>query len=138
MDNHGSSTLGSRPDLPPAPPGTDPNASGPAPGPRARTPLNLMSPFRIGFLATIGALLAYGLARAVIQAQSILILVVVALFIALGLNPLVRGLTRRGVKRGLAVLLVLVGVLLVFVLAGFAVVPVFVEQIGNLVRSGPD
>jgi predicted PurR-regulated permease PerM len=138
MDNHGSSTLGSRPDLPPAPQGTDPNAPGQAPGPRPRTPLNLMSPFRIGFVATVGALLAYGLARAVIQAQSILILVVVALFVALGLNPLVRGLTRRGLKRGLAVLVVLVGVLLVFALALFAIVPVFAEQIGNLVRTGPD
>ena len=29
-----------------------------------------------------------------------------ALFIALGLNPLVRGLVRQGVKRGLAILLV--------------------------------
>ena len=138
MDNHGSSTLGSRPDAPPAPRGTDPQAPGQAPGPKPRTPLNLMSPFRIGFVATVGALLAYGLARAVIQAQSILILVVVALFLALGLNPLVRGLTRRGLKRGLAVLVVLVGVVLVFALAVFAVIPVFAEQIGNLVRTGPD
>jgi len=139
MDNHGSSTLGSKPGVapPPTPLGDEPTPEGAHPQPRPRTPLNLMSPFRIGFVATIGALLAYGLARAVIQAQSILILVVVALFIALGLNPLVRGLTRRGVKRGLAVLLVLVGVVVVFALAGLAVVPVFVEQIGNLVRSRP-
>jgi predicted PurR-regulated permease PerM len=33
---------------------------------------------------------------------------------------------------------VLVGVLLVFALALFAIVPVFAEQIGNLVRTGPD
>ena len=143
MDTHGSSTLGSRPDALPAPAGPGSETRGaPTPGqppvPRPRTPLNLMSPFRIGFVATVGALLAYGLARAVIQAQSILILVVVALFVALGLNPLVRGLTRRGLKRGLAVLVVLVGVVLVFALALFAVVPVFAEQIGNLVRTGPD
>jgi predicted PurR-regulated permease PerM len=83
-------------------------------------------------------LLAYGLARAVIQAQSILILVVVALFIALGLDPLVRALTRAGLKRGLAVLVVLLGVVAVFALAGLAVVPVFVEQITILVRSAPE
>jgi len=97
-----------------------------------------MSPLRIGFLGTLGVLLAYGLAQAVIRAQSVLILIVVALFIALGLNPLVRGLTRRGLKRGLAVLVVLLGVLAVFGLVGFAVVPVFVEQITSLVRSAPD
>jgi predicted PurR-regulated permease PerM len=97
-----------------------------------------MSPFRIGFVGTIGVLLAYGLAQALIRAQSVVILIVVALFIALGLNPLVRGLVRRGMKRGLAVLLVLLGVLAVLALAGFAVVPLFVEQITNLVRTAPD
>ena len=108
-----------------------------APAEPLRRTLNSMSPFRVGFVGTLGVLVAYGLARAVISAQSVVILIVVALFIALGLNPLVRGLTRRGVKRGLAVLLVLVGVLAVLVLAGLAVVPVFVEQITNLVQSGP-
>ena len=97
-----------------------------------------MSPLRIGFVGTIGVLLAYALAQAVVKAQSILILVVVAFFIALRLNPLVRMLTRRGLKRGLAVLVVLLGVVVVFALAIFAVIPVFVEQIGNLVRTGPD
>jgi predicted PurR-regulated permease PerM len=96
-----------------------------------------MSPLRIGFVGAIGVLLAYALAQAVIKAQSILILVVVAFFIALGLNPLVRMLTARGLKRGLAVLVVLLGVVLVFALALFAVVPVFAEQIGNLVQTGP-
>jgi predicted PurR-regulated permease PerM len=96
-----------------------------------------MSPLRIGFVGAIGVLLAYGLAQAVIKAQSILILVVVAFFIALGLNPLVRMLTARGLKRGLAVLVVLFGVVLVFALALFAVVPVFAEQIGNLIQTGP-
>jgi predicted PurR-regulated permease PerM len=104
----------------------------------SRRLLNQMSPFRIGFVGAAGVILAYALAQAVVQARSVIILVVVAFFIALGLNPLVRALTRRGVKRGLAVLLVLVGVVAVFALAGLAVVPVFVEQIGNLVRSGPD
>jgi len=97
-----------------------------------------MSPFRIGFVGTLGVLGAYGLAQALIRAQSVLILVVVALFIALGLDPIVRALTRRGLKRASAVLLVLLGVLAVFVLAGFAVVPVFVEQITSLARSGPE
>ena len=139
MEQHGSSTLGSRPGSAPEPAATDADGrAGTTPEPRKRTALNLMSPFRIGFVGTVGVLLAYGLAQAVIKAQSILILVVVAFFIALGLNPLVRLLTARGVKRGLAVLIVLLGVVVVFALALFAVVPVFAEQIGNLVRTGPD
>jgi predicted PurR-regulated permease PerM len=82
-------------------------------------------------------LVAYGLAQALVRAQSVVILIVVALFIALGLNPLVRGLVHRGVKRGLAILLVLVGVLVAVGLVLFAIVPVFAEQIGNLVTAAP-
>lgn len=139
MEQHGSSTLGSRSD--PASPqatGTDASHPGATPTPRERLSLTRMSPFRIGFAGALGVLLAYALAQAVVKAQSVLILVVVAFFIALGLNPLVRMLTARGVKRGLAVLVVLLGVVVVFALAIFAVVPVFAEQIGNLVRTGPD
>jgi predicted PurR-regulated permease PerM len=135
MEQHGSSTLGSRPDG--AAGVTTTAAERAAAEPRKRTALNLMSPLRIGFVGAIGTLLAYALAQAVVKAQSILILVVVAFFIALGLNPLVRMLTARGLKRGLAVLVVLLGVVVVFALALFAVVPVFAEQIGNLVRTGP-
>jgi predicted PurR-regulated permease PerM len=143
MAHHGSSLRGSRSSAAAAvPPTTAETAeTDGAPGaahPRRRTPLNQMSPLRIGFVGALGVLLAYGLARAVIQAQSILILVVVALFIALGLEPLVRALTRAGLKRGLAVLVVLLGVVAVFALAGLAVVPVFVEQITILVRSAPE
>lgn len=140
MQQHGSSTLGSRPDPgsgEPTPTTAEGTPAGAHPTPRPRTALNLMSPFRIGFVGALGVLLAYALAQAVVKAQSILILVVVAFFIALGLNPLVRMLTARGLKRGLAVLLVLLGVVVVFALALFAVVPVFAEQIGNLVRTGP-
>ena len=96
-----------------------------------------MSPFRIGFTATLGALVAYGLAQALIQARSVLILIVVAMFLALGLNPMVELLIRRGLKRGLAVLLVFLGVLGVLGLAGVAVVPVFSEQISSLIDAGP-
>ena len=137
MTEHGSSIRGSRPSPPPSQAVDSPEAT-PAAQRRQRTPLNLMSPLRIGFVGALGVLLAYGLARALIQAQSILILIVVALFIALGLDPLVRALTRSGLKRGLAVLVVVLGVVAVFVLAGYAVVPVFVEQITILVRSAPD
>ncbi len=109
----------------------------PPPGGRRRRALNAMSPFRIGFVGTLGVLLAYGLARALIAAQSVVILVVVALFIALGLDPLVRRLGRLGLKRGLAILLVLVGVLVVLALVLYATIPVFIAQVGNLVDAAP-
>lgn len=141
MAKSGSRILGSRSNAPVPAPDTD-TESAPASVPPIDQPvrrtLNAMSPFRIGFLGTIGVLVAYGLARALIQAQSIVILIVVALFIALGLNPMVGGLVRRGVKRGLAILLVLVVVLAVLALALFAIIPVFAEQIGLLIAAAPD
>lgn len=142
--NRGSRILGSRSSVP-SPPSVN-DAADPAPGGTAipasdvqpyRRTLNAMSPFRVGFVGALGVLVAYALARAVVQAQSVVILIVVALFIALGLSPLVRALVRRGVKRGLAILLVLVGVLVVLALALFAIVPVFAEQIGNLITAAP-
>lgn len=109
----------------------------PPPGGRPRRALTAMSPFRIGFLGTLGVLLAYGLARALVAAQSVVILVVVALFIALGLDPLVRRLGRVGMKRGLAILLVLLGLLVVLALVLYATIPVFIEQVGNLIDAAP-
>lgn len=99
--------------------------------------LQEMSPFRIGFTGMVGALLAYGLALAMIQARSVLILIVVAMFIALGLNPIVELLTRRRVPRPLAVLAVFVTVIGLLTLAGLAIVPVFTEQITSLIQSAP-
>jgi len=139
----GSHVLGSRPAVPVSAPETaaEPGGGGegasPVPEPAQRVTLTAMSPFRIGFIGTIGVLLAYGLAQALIRAQSVLVLIVVAMFVALGLNPMVRGLVRRGMGRGLAVFLVLVGVLAVLALASFAVVPVLVNQISLLLGSGP-
>jgi predicted PurR-regulated permease PerM len=104
---------------------------------RRRPPLHLMSPFRIGFVGTLGALVAYGLAQAIIQARSVLVLLVVAMFIALGLNPVVEFLIRRKLRRGLSVVLVFIAVLVVLGLVGFAVVPVVSEQITNLIKSAP-
>lgn len=109
----------------------------PPPSGRRRRALNAMSPFRIGFVGTLGVLLAYGLAQALIAAQSVVILVVVALFIALGLDPLVRRLMRVGLKRGLAILLVLLGVLVVLALVLYATIPVFIAQVGNLIDAAP-
>lgn len=96
-----------------------------------------MSPFAIGFTGAIGVIVALALADMANQVKNILIVVVFSLFLALGLNPIVEWLTRRGIKRGIAlVLVILVGLGLV-VLAGWAIVPVFIEQITTLVTNAP-
>lgn len=96
-----------------------------------------MSPFRIGFTGAIGVMIAYGLFQALIQARSVLILLVVAMFIALGLSPAVELLVRRGLKRWLSVLIVLILILAAIALAIVAVVPVFTTQITTLINTAP-
>ena len=52
-------------------------------------PLRRDSPFMIGFLGALGVLLALAIVHAIAQARSVIILIVVALFLAVGLNPVV-------------------------------------------------
>ena len=104
------------------------------PGP----PINRNGPFYIGFVGAIGVLLAWNLLKLIASLSAVLTLVGVAAFLAIGLDPLVRALQRRGLGRGWAVAVVFVGVLAVF--AGFiaAVVPTVISQAGELTDSLPD
>ncbi|MEU0092014.1 AI-2E family transporter [Kribbella sp. NPDC006257] len=104
-----------------------------APGP----PLRRSNPFVFGFFAALGVLVAWGLWHALGQAKSVLILLIVSMFIAVGLNPLVEWFMRRGLKRGLSVGVVFLLVLLAVVGVGFAIVPVVTDQINGLIDNAP-
>ena len=101
-------------------------------------PLSRRSPFRVGFTAALGVALAYALVQAVVAVRSVLILLLISAFLAIGLNPAVEALERRGLSRGRAVGAVLVAVLLFFVGFGFAVVPPIIDQVGQLIDKAPD
>ena len=105
---------------------------------RPGRPMSARSPFRIAFMAALGVAVAYGLVKALIAVQSVLVLLLTAAFLAIGLAPLVDKLVSHRVRRGPAVAVVLLGVLLFFVGFGFAVVPPIVEQSQELVDSAPD
>jgi predicted PurR-regulated permease PerM len=105
---------------------------------RPGRPLSRRSPFRLAFTASLGVALAYGLVQAIIAVRSVLILLLISGFLAIGLNPAVEALERHGLRRGRAVGIVLIGVLLFFVGFGFAVVPPIVDQVGQLVDKAPD
>jgi predicted PurR-regulated permease PerM len=104
---------------------------------RKHTPLNRRTPFTIGFWAAIGALLAYWLGGLLLSIGSILILIVVSLFLAIGLNPAVEWLGRRGLRRSLAVLVVVVAVLAALALFLVALVPVIADQVNLIVDNAP-
>jgi len=101
-------------------------------------PLSRRSPFRLGFTAALGVALAYGLVNALIAVRSVLILILISAFLAIGLNPAVEGLERRGMRRSFAVGIVLVGVLLFFVGFGFAIVPPILDQGAQFAHKAPD
>jgi predicted PurR-regulated permease PerM len=101
-------------------------------------PLRRDSPFMIGFLGALGVFLAWFLTQALVQARSVLVLILVSLFLAIGLNPVVEAMTRRGMRRPVAIAIVFFVVIGAFVAFAFAVVPPVVEQSNAFVTHIPE
>jgi predicted PurR-regulated permease PerM len=99
--------------------------------------LTRRSPFYLGFFGAVGALLAVFLGQQLLVVSSTIVLIVVAAFLAVGLNPLVEFFLRRGLKRTWAVLVVLVVVLAVLALFVTAIAPVISDQVGKIVENAP-
>jgi predicted PurR-regulated permease PerM len=95
------------------------------------------SPYYIGFFGGLGALTAYWLGQQILTAGSILILIVVSMFLAAGLNPLVEWVMDRGLKRSWSVLAVIVMVLGGLGLFIAAIVPVIGDQVKTLTENAP-
>ncbi len=112
-------------------------ATGPVPRPEPPLGSGVRHPFVTGFLLGAGALLAYWFGHLILQASSVLILIVVSLFIAFGLNPVVRWLVNNGVRRSWAVIVVALGVVAAIGLCGVAIAPVVADQISALNANAP-
>lgn len=95
------------------------------------------SPFRLGFVTTLGVLLALVLGAAIASLGYALTLIFIALFVSLGLYPLILRLESWGISRTAAVLLVMVSFLLVVVLLIRLIVPVISEQATELINQVP-
>jgi len=95
------------------------------------------SPFALGFFVAAGALLAYWLGGLILSISPILVLVVVAAFLAAGLNPVVEWLGTRGLKRSWSVLVVILIVLAAIALFLVALVPVITDQVRAIIDNAP-
>jgi hypothetical protein len=73
---------------------------------RPGRPVDRRSPFFLGMTAAAGVAVTYGLVELVIRARSVLVLIGLALFIAIGLDPVAVWLTRRRVPRWAAVVII--------------------------------
>jgi len=103
------------------------------PGP----PFSRRAPYMIGLLGGLGLLTAWALGNIVMAISGVIVQVVVALFIAAGINPLVVMLEKRGVRRAYAVLIVIVAVLAVLALFIVALVPVISDQVAKISEHVP-
>ncbi|WP_250646184.1 AI-2E family transporter [Microbacterium tenebrionis] len=94
-------------------------------------------PFVFGFLVTLGGLAAILLGLALSNLSTVIIYIALALFAALGLDPAVRFLERRGLGRGWSVVVVLVALIAALALILWIIIPVVVEQITLFAKSVP-
>ncbi|MBB2909960.1 putative PurR-regulated permease PerM [Streptosporangium becharense] len=95
------------------------------------------SPFMVGLTAGMGLLTAWALSQALVTVRSVIVLIVVAMFLAFGLNPAVETLQRRRVPRRGAISVVFGGVILFFVLFGLAIVPPVSQEAASFVSAVP-
>jgi len=100
-------------------------------------PLGRFNPFSLGFTGALGVIVALLLFEAVQSAKHVLLLILVSLFLAVGLNPAVERLVRVGLSRGKSVGLVFLSVLLFFTAFGWALVPPIVTEISHFAGEIP-
>ena len=103
---------------------------------RASIPLARVQPFTFGLVGTLGVLVALLIGSVVGQLATVLIYIGVALFLALGLDPVVSFIERK-LPRPAAVTIVVVAVLAAFAGIVLAVIPVLVQQVAGLIDDAP-
>ncbi|HWL01755.1 MAG TPA: AI-2E family transporter [Microbacteriaceae bacterium] len=94
-------------------------------------------PLRLGFLATVGVLLALLLGGVVAQIAGVLTLVFLAIFVSLGLYPLVQRLQAWRVPKPVAIAIVLAAFLAIVLVVAFMVVPIVVDEAAKLIQAVP-
>ncbi|MBA9007680.1 AI-2E family transporter [Thermomonospora cellulosilytica] len=108
-----------------------------APFGRPGQPLGKAHPFVFGFVAALGVITAWMLVQAILDARNVIVLIVVSMFLAIGLNPAVERLQRARLPRSGAVAVVFLGLVLGFVGVGFAVIPPLTEQVTRFIDHLP-
>jgi predicted PurR-regulated permease PerM len=100
-------------------------------------PFNHRSPFFVGLNAAFGVAVAYVVVRGIADITTVIVVIGLALFIAVGLNPVIEFLVSRGLRRWIGVGIVTIG--FVAVIAGFvlsAASPI-THEVQSLVKNYP-
>ena len=99
--------------------------------------MKIQNAFRLGLLGGLGVLVALAIGGAIVTLSTILTYVGAALFLALGLDPVVSWLERHKFPRWTAILTVLVALLAVLAGLVLSVVPVIIDQTNRLISQVP-
>jgi predicted PurR-regulated permease PerM len=100
-------------------------------------PFDHRAPFFVGLTGAFGVAIAYVIARGIADISSVLVIIGLALFIAIGLDPILVFLMNRGLRRGVAVTIVTLGFLLVVAAFVLAAVAPLSHEIQSLVKNYP-
>ncbi|HWL02256.1 MAG TPA: AI-2E family transporter [Microbacteriaceae bacterium] len=100
--------------------------------------MRILNPFRTGLFAGLGVLVAIGLGAAFASIGTIITYIGAALFLALGLDPMITWLETRKVPRWAAIIIVLVAFAGLISGLVFAIIPVVADQVGNAIAAFPD
>lgn len=101
------------------------------------SPIKVSNAFQVGLLGGLGVLLALLIGSMFISLASVLTYLFAAIFIALGLDPIVRWIETKGTSRPLAIAIVAMSIVALFVLIGMAVMPNLITQTAHFVESTP-
>ena len=104
-----------------------------SPGPR----FDRRSPFYIGLMASAGVAVTYAAVRVLASMSSMLVLIGVAFFLALGLEPAVSWFVKRKLPRWAAITLVFVIFLALMGAFVAAAIPPLAQQAGQLIDQAP-
>lgn len=102
-----------------------------------RARVGLDGPLAAGFLATVGVLGALALGAAFASISTIVLSIILALFLALALDPLVRTFERRRVSRALGIAIVFTCFALLFAAFLIWVLPPVLAQVGQFIETVP-
>jgi predicted PurR-regulated permease PerM len=101
------------------------------------SPFNWRSPFLVGLTASAGVAVTYGVVSGLGAASSMLLLIGMAFFVALGLEPAVSWLAGKTLPRWAAVTAVLIAVMAVLAGSLASAIPPLVQQGHQFINEAP-
>ncbi|PRY56507.1 MULTISPECIES: AI-2E family transporter [Glycomyces] len=108
------------------------------PGLPLRRSLSQSPPLTAGILLGLGLAVAYALVWSLQELSTVITALVVAAFLAIGLERIISTMTRRGMPRWLAMTILFLGVFLVFCGGIAAIIPALVRETAQFVEHVPD